>query len=456
MPDASEKTVIDTLSANILDTRFEDLDQATIDNARNRIMDVIGDIIGGTGAPGNAALVNLVKERGGKKEATILGYGIKAPASDVAMVNSILCNSFDAAPLVVIVDGKRYPSHTSGTTVPVAITMGENRGITGKELIATLVAADDFVARLLSLSQRGGAGSPGTTFGAAAIAGRLLGLDLAQLRNAFGIALDERGGGGGGLWDGSASFKMGYGKAARYGIIAAQLAKGGWIGAEDPLFGEHGSYYGHPCDHPEILIKDLGKKYYMEAVFKPYPGCRLTHAGIDAALALVSKHEIQVKDIEEVTLILSPTAKNDHCWKPFQIRSYPTGDALFSYRYSVATALVRKRVINENFTEESIRDPEVQALIGKIKLAEPTQAQGVELRLRMRDGRLLSESVTVARGDITTSLSRDEMVAKFMTQVEFSQTVDRGNAGKLLQALERLEEVADIHNIIELAVKTGK
>jgi 2-methylcitrate dehydratase PrpD len=112
---------------NILNTRFEDMVRANVENAKNHIKDVFGDILGGTGAPGNATLVNLVNNWGGKREATILGYGLKGPATHVAWVNSTLCNSFDYAPLVVIIDKKRYPSHISGTTVPTAITMGESK-----------------------------------------------------------------------------------------------------------------------------------------------------------------------------------------------------------------------------------------------------------------------------------------------------------------------------------------
>ena len=241
------------------------------------------------------------------------------------------------------------------------------------------------------------------------------------MRHAFGIALDQASGRNGGLWDGSPTFKTGYGNAARNGIVASQLAKKGWTGAEDPFFGEHGSFFGPDSEVPENLIADLGKKFYLEQVFKPYPGCRLTHVGIGAALALVNKQAFSVDDIENITLGLPLTAKNDHCSKPFQIRSYPTGDALFSYRYSIATTLLRKRATYEDFTEEFIRDPEVLGLIDKIDLAYSSQTMGADLNLKMKNGSLLSEHIGVAKGDITTPLSRDELKAKFMAQVEFSQ-----------------------------------
>jgi 2-methylcitrate dehydratase PrpD len=477
MRHASGKTAMEALSANVLNTRFENLDQATVDNAKRRIIDMIGCAIGGARLPDMVALVELVKDWGGKKEATILGHGIKAPAHDVAMVNCLMGRSFDWGPLTLLINGKlypgerygkRFPTHTSETTVLTALTLGESKGISGRELITATVVGDDLAARLWiaagdrPLPGQGTGRQPGfepwgtvTTFGAAAIAGRLLGLNDSQMKNAFGIAINLMSGAGSGLWDGATIFKLSQGTSARSGIIAAQLAKAGWTGIKDPLFGERGSYYtvfANGCNHPELLTGDLGKKYHTEVVFKPYPGGRPTHAPIDAALALVRKHDIKADDIEEVILRTSPPATAAHYAKPYKVGDYPTGDALFSYKYSVASALVRKSAKNEDYTEEYIRDPRVQALISRVKLADLPQPEGIELEVKMKDGCQFSEYVRVALGEPANPLSRDGLMAKFMTQVEFSQTVSQRDAEKLLGLLERLEEVDNVTKIVELAV----
>jgi 2-methylcitrate dehydratase PrpD len=469
---SSEKMAVEMLSENILNTRFEDIDQETVENTKRRILDVIGDMIGGTAAAGNAELVKIVEGWGGKKEATIFGYGAKVTAHNAAMVNSILCRSFDWEPLVVIVDGKRYPSHSSCTTVPTALTLGESKGISGKDLIAALVVGDDLAARLtaarehpwnVSLENRLGGtehkSSPSvslgsvTTFGATAIAGRLLGLNPRQMKNAFGVAMDDGMGGGGGLWDGATSFKLSQGTTARNGIFAAMLARAGWVGMIDPLFGRSGFYGGQDVDYPDILTRDLGKKYYVETVIKPYPGGRPTHVPIDAALALHRKYKINTEDIDEVVLHLSLPAKYGHYMKPYKVGDYPTGDALFSYKFSTASALVRKNAVSQNYTEEYIRDPRVQDLIGKIKLGDSDKPRGAELELKMKDGQILSEYVPEAIGEIDRPLSRDFIMEKFMTQVEFSGMVSGKNAEKIIEIVDKLEEIDDISRITELAVK---
>ena len=466
---ADGKAITRALADNVLSTRFDDLSAATVANAKDRILDIVGCAIGGARAPGNAGLIELVKQWGGKPEATVLGHGLKAPAHTVAMANSILCRSFDWGVLTLIIDGRRFPTHTSETTVMTALALGESRGVSGRELISALVVGDDLAARIWTASDRPQPGQgtnrgPGfepwgtiTTLAAAAIAGRLLGLDGPQLRNAFGIALNMIAGAGSGLWDGATMFKLSQGTSARSGVNAAQLARAGWTGLEDPLFGAHGSYYSSfaGCEHPERIIEGLGKVYHAEIVFKPYPGGRPTHAPIDAALALARKHEFDADDIEEAVLRTSPPATAAHYAKPYKVGDYPTGDALFSYRYSVASALVRKHARNEDYDEEHIRDPKVQALIARTRLEGLDRPEGVELEVRLKDGRLLREYVPVALGEPSNPLSREGLAAKFMTQVEYSQTVSMSDAEKLLKLLARLEEVDDAGRLVELAVKRG-
>src|SRR3990170_2337627 len=453
MPDVDGKAIIEALAANVLGARFEDLDAATVENARWRIIDTIGCAIGGAREPSSAALVDLLRDWGGKPEATVLGHGLRAPVHEVAMVNCILCRSFDWGPLTLIADGRRFPTHTSETTVLTALAVGESRGGDGRELITALVAGDDLAARLWIASERpqpGQGPSRGqgfepwgtiTTFGAAAIAGRLLGLNRVQLRHAIGIALNLISGAGSGLWDGATMFKLSQGSSARSGVNAAQLAKAGWTA----LAGG--------CDHPERITRDLGRRFHAEVIFKPYPGGRPTHAPIDAALALRRRHDVRPEEIEEVTLRTSPPATAAHYAKPYKVGDYPTADALFSYRYAVASALARGTARNEDYTEAGIRDARVQALIGKVKLASLARPEGVELEVKLRDGRVLTEYVAAALGEPANPISREGIYAKFMTQVEYSQTVGRKSAARLLALLERLEEVGDVAEVVRLAVR---
>jgi 2-methylcitrate dehydratase PrpD len=426
------------------------------------MIDVIGCLIGGANGPGNSSLIELIKEWGGKKEATILIHGGKAPAYNGAMINSIMARSYDFEPVDVMVDNTIIPAHISGTTIMTAITMGEMKSINGKELITTLLVGDDVAARILAASKFDfelGWDGTGTvnTFGTAAIAGRILGLNRIQLRDAFGIVLNQLGGSFQNIWDGAMSFKLQQGVSARNGIFSAQLAKSGWTGPGDALLSKFGYYhlYTEGCRNLEILTKDLGKRYFSDVTFKPYPCCRTTHPAIDCALAIVQQNPINPQDIKEVILRIPHRALEGFCGQPFKIRRYPHGDANFSYYYTVANALLRKSVKPEHFSDEAIGDPQIKALISKMSLEELQGVifQGAELKIIMKDGRQFSEFTDSPKGNsVNNPITKDELIAKFWTNVEFSQTVTRKNAKKLLKLLENLEAIDRVDRIVELLV----
>ena len=71
----------------------------------------------------------------------------------------------------------------------------------------------------------------------------------------------------------------------------------------------------------------------------------------------------------------------------------------------------------------------------------------------MKDGRTLSEYVAWASGEPNNPLSRERFIAKFMEQIEFSQTVDIKDAEKLIELADRLEEVDNVADMVKLAVK---
>ncbi|MGD0917166.1 MAG: MmgE/PrpD family protein [Thermodesulfobacteriota bacterium] len=458
----NKKSPIDELIANALETRFENIDPATLAHAKNRIVDVIGCLIGGANGHGNLPLIKLIKDWGGKEEATILIHGGKAPACNVAMVNSIMARSYDFEPVDVLVDNTIIPAHISGTTVMTAIAMGELKGINGKELITALLVGDDVAARVLAASGFGfglGWDNTGTVnaFGAAAIAGRLMGLNRLHMRDAFGIVLNQLAGSFQNIWDGTTAFKLQQGISARNGIFSAQLAKSGWTGPQDALLAKFSYYhlYTEGCRNLEILTKDLGKKYYSDVTFKPYPCCRTTHPAINCALALIHKNPVDPQNIKEVILRAPRGALDSFCGQPFKIGRFSHGNANFSYYYTVANALLRKSVKPEHFSDESIADPQIKALIGKMTLEELSGAsfQSAGLKIIMKDGKEFSEFTDTPKGHSTKNpMSKDEIIAKFWTNVEFSQTVTRKNADRLLTLLGNLEELDQVDRIVELLV----
>ena len=457
MNNLAEITPVEQLSTNIVHSRFDDFGRETIESAKYRIIDVLGCTIAGAKADGNFELVNLIRRWGGRKEATILGYGGKVPACNAAMVNSVMARSFDFEPVNTLVDDIDIPCHISGTTVMTAIALGEMEKISGKELMTALILGEDFTSRILAASGYGvnrGWDCTGTVnmIGATAIAGRLLGLNKQQLINAFGIVLNQMAGSFQSIWDATSAFKLPQGLSARNGIFSAQLAKAGWTGPDNFLLSKFGYYYLYTegCKNPEILTKDLGKKFYTCATFKLYPCCRGSHPAIDCVLALVNTHNINTDDIEEVILFAPRKDLEVFLGQPFQIGAFPHASASFNFQFLVANALLKKSVKLEHFSIESIRDPQIQALI-----AELTEFPNIiaKVKVEMRHGQEYSESISVTKGDpVSKPISKDEIKAKFKANIDFSRTVPTDNVEKVLQLIGNLESLDDVSKIIELLV----
>ena len=524
-----EQAVSEALIANVLNTRFEDLGPEVVDNSKRRIIDMIGNAIGGTRCDGNPEAVEMFKSWGGKEESTILGFGGKGPVQNVATLNCLLGRSFDRGLVTVIIEGdgtsgtiyidgkpiRRFASHITETTALTALALGEIKGIDGKEFLTAMVVGDDLAARLLIANDRtppGQAPSPdlppappsrgnSTTFGVAAIYGRIMGLNSAQINNALGLTMMISGGGvmagpsapaassrqarsapksnsgdkaqeanpgwkgvndpffkeqiARGGYEETVSVKFWNAIEARNGISAAQYAEVGWPGVKNPFFAERGGFYPSlaSCNRGERIIKGLGKEFHVEQVFKPWPGGRPTNIVTETALALVDKYDIDTDNIDEIMLNLSLTCTAVHYSKPYIIGDYPPMNALWNFYFAAASTLYRRSSVDENFTSEKIRDPKLQALIQKVKLGYLDKPEGVELVVTMKDGQTYSQYVDRPLGEPYKPLTRDGLIDKFMEQVEFSRLVDRKDAEKLVDLLENLEEVKDVNRITELAVQ---
>jgi 2-methylcitrate dehydratase PrpD len=462
MSEVTETTAIEKLAANALETRFENFDKATLESTKYRIIDTLGCLIGGSTDTGNPELAGLLKESGGGEAATILVHGGKAPAENAALANCVMARSFDFEPVSPLVEGVSCPGHISGTTVPTALTMAEATDATGREMIAALLVGDDISSRTLAASGFGftlGWDGTGTVnaFGAAAIAGRLLGLNNLQMRNAFGIVLNQLGSTFQIIWDGTTAFKLPQGLSGRAGVFSAQLAKAGWTGPEDALLSKFGYYkmFTEGCQKPEVLTRDLGKVYYADGTIKPYPCCRIPHAAIDCALALVKKHGIKSDDIRAVNLDLAQGGIDHICGHPFKIGPFPHGNAAFSYEYVVATAFLFGSVKPEHFTEKAIRNPLITDFIKKIKLTAVKDVEFEKARMTatLKDGRKLTESCNYVKGDPQHNpMTRDDILAKFWTNVDFSKKISKKKATELLGMLEKLEKLDSVRKLIPLLV----
>jgi 2-methylcitrate dehydratase PrpD len=284
-----------------------------------------------------------------------------------------------------------------------------------------------------------------------------MGFDEEKMINALGLAYHQCGGAGSGVGDGALAKRMGPGLAASAGIKAAMMAERGITGERDPLEGRTGlfkTYMGGDYD-PNILTADLGKRFEGENIGdKPYPCCGLTHACIDAALALLVKHEIKVEKIKDILVYGGPSVYG--LSQPPEIKKAPRTiiDAQFSVPYVVATALVKGKVTVDDFTEEAIKRPEILKVARGIntRLVEEMSRHGVGpggVTLTMQDGTQYTEEVEHCLGSVERPMAFEDIVRKFRDCAPSSiKPLSNDEVEKVIEMVGRLEKLDDATEII--------
>lgn len=461
-----------TLAAHAVNVKYSDLDEQTIESAKHRVLDLVGCVLGGVPAAGNAALVELVQAWGGPPEASVIGYPVKGPAVQVAMANAMIARSYDFEVMSVFVQGHQDSSHHSCTTSMTALALCEGRRLSGKDFLTALIVGDDIAARILiasgsSLALGWDGASTFTAIPAAGIAAKLMNLTEQQTRDAFGLSLDMIGGPIQNIWDGATSWKLPQGLAARNGIFSAELARRNWVGVSDALLSPYGFYamFTSGCVRPELLTADLGKVFYADEYFKPYPVCGAIHSHLECANSLRARHKLAPADIAQV-IVRRPGA-GAFTDKPFEARRYPHCDANFSAQFQVANVLVRGRPTRqEDYAEAAIRSPGMTDMIARTSLGKlPAGESGITVEVLTRDGQTLTEhhpgqpdkwpcrSWLGSTCEFVQPTSYEDIVAKFRQQVAFSSFVPDAVADEIIRRVANIEHEPDMAAFVKLLTR---
>ncbi|MDB5859401.1 MAG: hypothetical protein JWQ76_3090 [Ramlibacter sp.] len=444
------------LAAHAVRTRFEDLPAAAVQAVKRSLVDALGVALAG-GALGQAtpAFLDLARVSG-SGPCKIIGFSLHAAPAVAALVNGAMSHALDYedthdAGLV----------HPNGTALPAALAIAQIRGdVTGAEFIAAMAVGADLTCRLGMCmgnvdTPRGWAIRPMLgTYGATAAAGKLLGLDEAQLVEAFALAFTQA--------TCSAGF-FGYAPShmrevrdafgAQAAVTAALLAQRGVQCYDQPIEGKHGLYalYAGGEYDPARLVAGLG--FVFEGAnlsFKPWPSCRGTHPFVEAALNLRARHGFAASDIEQVAVDVSDMF--GVLCEPFAQKCRPgtANDAKFSIPFTTATALVHGRLGLADFLPGALNDAQVAGVAQRIRCTVRSPA-GLDdalrgrLRVRLRDGRELAEEVLQPLGDPARPMSDAALMEKFVDCARYAaRPMGDAQAQRAAEAIGRLETAADL------------
>lgn len=442
---------------NAVRMQYADIPHEVVKVAKRDMLDTLACALSGSIAPGGLEIVSLVRELGARPEATVLAYGGRVGALEACLANGAMANADDYSDT-----HENGHIHIGVTTIPAALALAERKGgVSGKEFLTSLALSADFVCRMGAANPDGSANFNLTAFygylGSAMAAGKLLKLDEEQMINAIGLAYTDAGGARQGRLEGDLSKRPQAGFAARGGLLAALMAEKGITGPKNVFQGEAGVAAVHNGRfYPEMLTPRLGEHFEsINLSFKPYPCCRFCHGHIDAALAIAREHNIQPDEIESISAFVNrePHSQLD----PLELKRNPRTvvDAQFSIPYTVAVALVRKKVTLADFTADVIKDPVVIEIANKVapvldlslRVHEPPPAV---LEVKTRRG-LFSKRVEYALGHPLNPISDQALIDKFRDCAAHSvRPMPETRLADVISKIDKLENLGDMRELSEL------
>jgi 2-methylcitrate dehydratase PrpD len=466
----SSEAVEQTIARHIVSTEFASLPAAAVAATKEHILHTMATVLAGSSAPGVAELIEVLRDFEGRPASTIVGWDLRVPPAYAAMANSMMGHAQDFDN-----NDDRIAYKSSVCAVPAAFAVAEHLGsITGRDLLtATCIGIDLGIRMGLAVrpypthSQSPELGP----FAAAAVAARLMKLDEDQVWDALGLALCGVATVGVSTSGMSYSKRFEAGAASRNGILAALLASKGFK-ARQPVFVGHGNYFKSVWNTEadlDVLLENIGEIFEVVNVGpKPYPSCRYTHAAIDGTLALAREHALHADDIEEVRVAVG---RRDFevvfgGTERLAVKQAPPSvvDAQFSIPYTVATAIINRRVLLEDFSPDAIRRPEVIALARKVKpdvRADldiwPITVRPCEVEITTRRGERFAKRVEYARGNPLNPVPLEEIRENFISCARRTPfQLSNENVLAARDMIENLEIVSDIDGILErLSVSGG-
>lgn len=288
--------------------------------------------------------------------------------------------------------------------------------------------------------------------GIAMAGAEVLGFDAEQTERAFSIAAVSATGTLKVLEDGSELKPYNVAKAALLGLTALQMAKAGFLAADDSLSGVTGflnQMYG--SENVSFQPAMLDGTYAIEkAYIKPYAACRYTHPSIDIAKELREMPVLRAAEISSVKICTYSLAvkKHDHTDIP------GAASAKMSIPYNFAVTYLTGKTGMDAFTPACLEDKDVLALTKKVIVEEDDEMTALfpgktiaTVEMRTVDGRVLTGRSELPKGEPENPLTLDETVEKF-TSLALYGGKTKEEAEQIAQAVFNVE--TELPRLLEL------
>lgn len=436
---------------------YDALPAATQQRAKLVLLDTLGAILNASRPifPGTRKLRAFVESESADGQYAVIGTDIRTTATNAALMNGFLGYA---------IDNESHHGeailHAAAAVLPATWATAQEMGSDGTAVLTSLVLGIDVACRVSlaigpnDLYIRGfHPTSIAGTFGAAAAAGYLLGLDRQQFEHAFGLAATETSG----LlaWSSDEteeSRPLNPGLAARNGLSSAKLAKLDF-GAPQGIFDSSSKYNVFKSwsldgvGAPHRLMENFGTTFAVdELTFKLYACCAFLHPGLDGLLSILESEKIAASDIADIVIRFprtgAPIIDNN------ELRSHRA-------QYILPLAVLRQAVHFEDVINDRSDDPQVRALAERTTFIQDDELDPLYperyvtiLEIVTKDGATHSRRVDFARGTPQNPTTPEEIITKFR-QVAAAR-VDEATIERIITMVEQFDAAASVDELLEL------
>jgi 2-methylcitrate dehydratase PrpD len=437
------------LARFVVASRPADVPQAPLREATRSIINWVGCAVGGSGHETMECALAALEEFSGPRKATVLGRTERLDILHAALMNGISSHvlDFDDTHLETII-------HPAGPVASAILALAERQPVSGEDFLHAFVLGVEVECRIgkavypshydVGWHITGTAG----VFGAAAAAGKLLGLDERKMAWALGIAATQSSG----LREmfGTMCKAFHPGRAAQNGLAAALLASKGFTSSERSLEAPRGFAHVLATERNFAAITEgLGKTFEISRnTYKPFACGIVIHPVIDGCLQLRNEHRLTGESIERIDLRVHPlvlelTGK----------KTPSTGlEGKFSVYHSSAVAILRSAAGPNEYTDPVVRDPAVMALRDRVR-AEPhpgIREEEAYVTVTLRNGGKLEKHVEHAIGSLERPMSDADLEGKFRDLADGVLT--RARSEKLLSLCWSVASLGDVSEIARASV----
>jgi 2-methylcitrate dehydratase PrpD len=432
--------------------RFGDLPEQAVKLARGFILDGLGVALAGSTDECARIVQALIRQTGGRAEASILGTAMMAPAAKAALANGVAGHAMDYDDTQLSTSKQAVYGLLTHPTTPVlaaVLAMGEREKITGSELVLAYVLGVEVECRIADAIHprhyQEGFHSTATMggLGAAVAVGKILRLKEEKLIQTLGIAASMASG----LREnfGTMTKPLHAGRAAENGVTAALLAQAGFTSATNILEARRGFYQAMAGGYDESKISGrLGQPYFMidpGISIKPYPSGSLSHPAQDLILDLVKRHELGADDIEQIEVGTNSNVPNALIY-PMPKTAL---EGKFSIPFCMAIAVLERKAGIAQFQDRKVRDKRVIEMMKRVTLYvdDELEALGYDqvrsrVRVKLKNGRLIEGRYDVARGHPEKPMSWPELSEKFRDCAEL--VLPRQRVEEAIGLVARIEQ----------------